>query len=327
MNIREIARLCGVSTATVSRVLNDNPNVKQQTREHVLNVMHREGYTPNAFARGLGLDTMRMIGILCTDISDLYYAKAVSLMESDLRSHGFDTLLCCTGHRLSDKKKYLELLLQKRVDAVVLVGSAFREAKDNSHIRQAAKQVPVVIINGFVSIPNVYCVLCDEKEAMRQNVCLLAERGHREILYVYDSMTYSGSQKLEGYKEGLSACGLECRPALMIKTDKDIDAAKAAVEDALRTNAGISAILTSEDLLAVGAQKAADALGQHLPLIGFNNSLYAQCATPALSSVDNLLHSLCPTATSLVIDLLAGKEAPQRIMMSAKLVERETFRR
>lgn len=326
MNIREIAHLCGVSTATVSRVLNDNPNVKEKTREHVLSVIKENGYTPNAFARGLGLDTMRMIGILCTDISDLYYAQAVSLVESDLRAHGFDTLLCCTGSQLSDKKKYLELLLQKRVDAMVLVGSAFREERDNSHIRQAAKQIPVIIINGLISIPNVYCILCDEKEAMKENVKFLFECDHREILYVYDSMTYSGSQKLEGYKEGLSCCGLEYRKDLLVKTEKDIDSAWRAVEEVLLREKGITAVLASEDLLAIGAQKAAGALGRELALIGFNNSPYAQCATPALTSVDNMLTSLCPTATSLLIDLLDGKDATERIVMSAKLVERETFR-
>ena len=76
--------------------------MRPQTRERVLSVMREEGYTPNAFARGLGLNTMQMVGLLCTDISDTFYAKAASLIESDLRRKGFDSLLCCTGDQLAD---------------------------------------------------------------------------------------------------------------------------------------------------------------------------------------------------------------------------------
>ena len=86
MNIYDVAKQCGVSIATVSRVLNENPNVNAQTRARVLEVIRELGYTPNVFARGLGLNSMKMIGIMCTDVSDPYYAKAVSLTEQLLRA-------------------------------------------------------------------------------------------------------------------------------------------------------------------------------------------------------------------------------------------------
>ena len=111
MNIRDIARKSGVSIATVSRVLNGSPHVRETTRQRILAVMEREGYTPNAFARGLGLNTMKMVGILCTDVSDLYYARAVSLAEKQLRARGFDTLLVCTGDSLARQKQALAGLL------------------------------------------------------------------------------------------------------------------------------------------------------------------------------------------------------------------------
>ena len=112
MNIYDVAKQCGVSIATVSRVLNENPNVNAQTRARVLEVIRELGYTPNVFARGLGLNSMKMIGIMCTDVSDPYYAKAVSLTEQLLRARGFGTLLCCTGHAHGGKRQALALLLE-----------------------------------------------------------------------------------------------------------------------------------------------------------------------------------------------------------------------
>lgn len=326
MNIREIAHFCGVSTATISRVLNNSPDVKEKTRAHVLSVMAEHGYTPNAFARGLGLNSMRAIGILCTDIDDLYYAKAVSILEALLRERGYETMLSCTGADLEDKKRALLRLLDKRVDALILVGSAFRESRDNSHILHAAGRVPVVIINGLIEAPNVYCVLCNEKEAMEKNVRLLAEQGCANIAYVYDTLTYSGGQKLEGYRAGLAACGIEERREWELRTEKNISSVRAAVRGLLERHSEITAVLASEDLLAVGTQKAMADVGRILPIIGFNNSRYAACATPELTSVDNMLETLCPTAVNLLGDLLAGQKAPQKIMVSATLVERETFR-
>ena len=105
MNIYDVSERAGVSIATVSRVLNGNPNVSERTRKKVLAVMDELGYTPNVFARGLGLDTMQTIGIMCSDSSDPYLAEAIYYLERELRSHNYDSILCCTGYDLDVKQK------------------------------------------------------------------------------------------------------------------------------------------------------------------------------------------------------------------------------
>lgn len=326
MNIYDIASQCGVSIATVSRVLNGSRNVSDKTRDRILKTMKQEGYTPNAFARGLGLDTMGMIGILCTDVSDTFYAKAVSLVEGLLRRNGFNAMLCCTGDSLEDKKACLKLLLAKHVDAVVLIGSAFKEAEDNTHIGEAAAQAPVIVINGLVELPGVYCVLCDERAAVRENVKRLHRSGCGGILYLYNTLTYSGCEKIAGYKEGLEACGIPFREDFLVRVEKSVSAASAAAEKLLARGAEFSAVMASEDLLAVGAQKALEKAGKTMPIIGFNNSVLAECASPTLTSVDNMLDTLCPTAVRMLGELLNGGSVPQKIVISSKLIERETFR-
>ena len=168
MNIYDVSQKAGVSIATVSRVLNGNPNVSEATRQKVLNVMREIGYTPNVFARGLGLNTMHTIGIMCADSSDPFLANAVYYLEQNLRKNGYDSFLCCTGYDLVTKQKYLQLLLSKRVDAVILVGSSFIETakKDNAYLVEAAETIPVMVINGYISHPNIFCTLCDDYQAV-----------------------------------------------------------------------------------------------------------------------------------------------------------------
>ncbi len=325
LNIYDIARQAGVSIATVSRVLNGNKNVSKRTRDTVLQVMQSAGFTPNSFARGLGLGSMRMVGILCTDVADLYYATAVSSLERLLHEKGLNALLCCTGNKLEDKKDAIGMLLSKNVDAMILVGSAFKEQNDNSHIEQAASQVPVIIVNGLIECDNTYCVLCEESDAMRDNVVKLYAKGCRNILYVYDVKTYSGTQKLEGYYLGHTACGMPINEKLILQTQKNLNVVAGWVTDILASGQAVDAVLASEDVLAIGAMKAFAGQHAHIPVIGFNNSLLAQCASPALTSVDNMVETLCAIAVNALQALMEGKTPPLRVKIAARLVERETF--
>ena len=115
LTIYDISDKAGVSIATVSRVLNGSDNVRPSTRKKVMDVIDRYGYRPNAFARGLGLNTMRTVGLLCADSSDIFLAKAVYHIEQSLRESGYHSILCCTGYALEGKRASLELLLEQNL--------------------------------------------------------------------------------------------------------------------------------------------------------------------------------------------------------------------
>lgn len=325
-NIYDIAEMAGVSIATVSRVLSGGQNVSARTEEKVLSVMKALHYTPNAFARGLCLGSMGMVGVLCTDVSDLYYARAVSILERLLRQKGLDALLCCTGGKLEDKKKSLSLLLHKHVDAAILIGSAFKEQEDNSHIEAAARAVPVIVINGLIECENTYCVLCDEEGAMFEAVSALCRHGCKKVLYLYDQPTFSGTQKLAGYYRALREQGIEPEEGLIIQADKSLEEVHARVEQLLSSGAEIDGVAASEDLLAIGAMQQLHRHGLRPPVIGFNNSAFSEIVSPALSSVDNMVETLCTTAFGILCDVLEGRSAPRKVILSAQLIERETFR-
>lgn len=330
MNIYDVSEHAGVSIATVSRVLNGNPNVSEKTREKVLNVMDELGYTPNVFARGLGLDTMRTIGIMCSDSSDPYLAGAIYYLERGLRSHNYDAILCCTGYDLEAKQKYFELLRSKRVDAIILAGSKFVEmrARDNAYILDSAPDLPIMLVNGYLEGENIYSTVCDDRSAVYDAVSQLIASGHKRILYLYTSVSYSGMNKLEGYKAALKSKGLSVEEGMIHQCPKNLEAARDLLLTLHRQGLSFDAVMTSDDSLAVGAVKYAHALGLSIPdelsIVGYNNSLLALCTDPEITSVDSKVEALCTTTINTLMGVFSGVNVPSRTTIAADLIKRKT---
>lgn len=330
MNIYDVSRKAGVSIATVSRVINGNDNVSASTRQRVLDVMEEIGYTPNVFARGLGLNTMNTIGIMCADSSDPFLANAVYYLEQGLRKNGYDSFLCCTGYDLATKQKYLQLLLSKRVDAIILVGSSFLETskKDNAYITSAAETVPVMLMNGYLSHPHIYCTLCDDYQAVYDVVSRLTDSGRKKILYLYTSKSYSGLQKLNGYKESIVSNGLSLREELMICCPNDIGQTQKLLAASYERGLRFDAVVASEDQLAVAAVKFAKHQGLRIPeelsIVGYNNSILSGCTDPEITTIDNHVDSLSATTVSTLMRVLAGNDVPNKTTLSNDLIVRET---
>lgn len=171
MTIYDISEKAGVSIATVSRVLNGSNKVSEKTRQKILSIMVECDYTPNTFARGLGSNTMNTIGILCTVSSAAHTANLIYSIEQRLHDNQYDTLIYFTGSDLESRQKYLNLLLSKKVSAVILAGSDFAppKSKEDNYIKEAEKTVPVVLLDSDTD------ALCDELISVIKNVPLLSQ--------------------------------------------------------------------------------------------------------------------------------------------------------
>lgn len=150
--------------------------------------MEENDYTPNVFARGLGLGTMKTVGIICPDISDSYMSKAVSYLEGRLHEYGYDCILGCSGFKQKEKENYVNLLLSKKIDTLVLVGSTYagngKDEDDTDYIREAAEQTPIFIINGRVCGKNIYCACADDYHATYEVTKAMIRRGRERILFI-----------------------------------------------------------------------------------------------------------------------------------------------
>ena len=332
MNIYDIAKLANVSIATVSRVVNNSPKVSEKTKEKVLAVMNEHEYTPNAFARGLGLGSMKTIGILCPDIADIYMAKAISYLERDLHDYGYDCILGCSGFKQQEKESHVKLLLSKKIDTLVLIGSTYagsgRDDSETDYIREAAGQTPVFMINAKVNGDNIYCTYADDFQATYEVTKAFLRRGKEKILFMYDSESFSARQKLAGYEAALQDAGYPIRGDLKFKTKNDIEYTKNMLLEYNKT-LDFDSVLAVEDGIAIGAIKYAKIKALSIPedmaITGYNNSILALSSEPELTSVDSKLEIMCKKTVERMISLLENDmQIEKNICVPCEIIRRCT---
>ncbi|MDO4345190.1 MAG: LacI family DNA-binding transcriptional regulator [Eubacteriales bacterium] len=330
MNIYDISKKAGVSIATVSRVMNGSTNVSEKTRKKILDVIAENDYTPNAFARGLGLNTMKTIGFLCADSSDQFFFRAVYHLERALRANHYDAILSCTGMDLETRREYLKMLLAKKVDAVILVGSSFIEEvyERNQYIFDAAAEVPVIILNGYLDAPNVYCVLCDDTEIVEHTASVFLDSGRRDLLFLYRADSYSGKKKLTGFKNAFSSRDIPLDPQRILLFQGSIAETKQRLLSLADSGLRFDTVIAGDDELAIGALKYAKERRLEVPsefsVVGYNNSSLGVCCEPELTTIDNQLEFCCNHAVTVLMSVLDGKTAPGKTLLSARILQRGT---
>ena len=294
MTIYDISKKAGVSIATVSRVLNGSDKVRPSTKKKVMDIIEKYDYTPNAFARGMGLHSLQTIGILCADSSDLFLAKAVYYLEQELQANGYESLLCCTGYNLELKQNYLNLILSKKVDGIILVGSNFigTTEDENQYIKDVSTQVPIMLLNASFDYPNVYSTLCDDYTTMFEATESMLDSGIADPVYIYNSISYSGRKKINGFKDALKKHGISDIENRIHKYDGDSQQFNEIADD--------------------------------LSIIGYNNSMLTTCCIPELTSVDNRLETQTHQLVQTLVGVLSGEEMPKKSIFSGKLIKRGT---
>lgn len=341
MNIYDISKVAGVSIASVSRVINGAENVSEKTRKKVLDVIDQYGYTPNAYARGLGRGSMKTIGIMCSDSTDIYLASAINYLETELRSHGYNSILCCTGYDLENKKASFELLKSRQVDAFILAGSKYVESdpEDNAYILEGSQEHPVMVLNGYLAGDHIYCTLCDDKGGMKDAIRQLHKSGAHKYVYVYSSLSYSGRQKIEGIREGARELGIPESDVRILQGVKTFDSIAALLKEEYEKEP-FDAVIGSSDTSGVGAVKFAHHAGLRIPediqIISWNDSKLALASTPELTSVHAMLKELCQQSCETLMNLLnppqdedgnpIPTEIPHKTIIRTHLVKRETTR-
>jgi len=221
------------------------------------------------------------------------------------------------------------------VDSIILVGSNFiaPTGLENEYINEAASHVPIMLLNASYNCPNVYSTLCDDRASMYEAASALIRSGISDLIYLYDSDSYSGLKKLRGFQDALKENGISHSPENIYFYDGKRDSiTDIAVFLERISDSGIEfhGILASEDSLAIGGVKYAQRRGLRIPedlsVIGYNNSILTTCCTPELTSVDNCLETMTHQLVQTLLFVLAGREMPKKVVFSGKLIERSTTR-
>ena len=328
MTIYDIAKEAGVSASSVSRVINNKPGVNAETRQRIMKLMEKYSYSPNAIARGLVSQSSKTIGIMVADIRNIHHTDGAYYIEREMVAMGYCCIILNTGNNEKEKVKAILTLQRRRVEGVVMMGSIFQSEPVREAIALHLANVPVVMVNGWLNLPNVYGILSDEQGGVEQCVQLLASKGRSRIAFVCDvPRTPSNSVKEKGFINQMRQAGVDAEK-WMYETENALEGGREATLRILEAHPDVDGIIYAVDLLAVGGLQALASKHISVPddvaVIGINNSAYAEICTPRLTSLDNKRLDSSVLAARTLQDCLAGKTTTKRIMLLPDLVERDT---
>lgn len=325
MNIYDISRQSGVSIATVSRVINNSGYVSEKTRAKVMKVIEQNNYSPNAFARGMANSTMSTIGILCSDAGDLYQAQCIHFLEPLLKKEKFAAIVSCTGYNGESQEKDLQMLLERNVDALILIGSHFisEDPKKNEYIVRAARRIPVCLLNGYLEADNVFCILHDDRDAQHKLASHVLEKGARAPVFLFRQDSHSTKKKRQGC---LQACMQHDIPFREQQVSESFDEMLNVIEDLLAGTQPCDALIAVDDEIAVAALKSCARHGLKVPedvqVTGFNDSVLAQACSPELTSFDNRVEFMCRSGMMAIMQALNNHDYPFKTIYNGKLIVR-----
>lgn len=286
ITIYDVAREAKVSMATVSRVVNNNPNVKEATRLKVKEVIKRLNYTPNAVARGLASKKTTTIGIVLPDIADLSSSEAVSGIESVANMYKYNIILANSCHDKEKEKEIFNSFLSKQVDGILYLGHSMSES---SKVYLENIDIPVVLSGNIGIDEDFYSINIDYKKASYEVVKEFLEKGIKNIALVISSYDSQKAQRIiSGYKKALKEFNREFDPHLIIdgyKTYKEsehvylkgIKASNAEVVITMFDEVALSILHQTQDLKIK--------VPQELEIISFENTKLLDMTRPKISSV------------------------------------------
>lgn len=327
-NIYDIAKEANVSSATVSRVLNNKASVSPRTRQKVEEVIRRMNYQPNGLARGLVSKRTPTVGILTIDIRIPHYASTAFAMERELFKLGYSSILCNTGGGLDNNIEYLHMLVDKGVSGIMCIGSVFRDTFQDTSVLSEFHNIPFLFSNCVLQADNAYSVIIDEKSALNACVAHLVQKGNLDILYVKDAETFSGRKKAEGFLSAMTLAGLKSEDSLVFNTRRGISGGKDVVMRILESGQRFSAIIFGDDATAVGGMKELQRRGYKVPedvaIVGFNNSVASISCTPTLTTVDNKTDTMGSFCVKLFQTVLEGGQLTKLLSVTPELIIRDS---
>ena len=330
MNIKQIAKAAGVSVATVSRVMNHPENVAPKTRDKILKIMEEEEYKPNWFAQGLNFNKTKTIGLVIPHMLNTMYMEIAKGVEDVAQQKGYITFMCNVEKDQELEKNYIEQLLTRRVDGIILMFSSL----DEKFIRSVEEQdVPVVLIGEDKCAEDFNTVKVDCRLGAESIVSHLIENGHESIGILYGNDPKQESlDMLEGYKNILKKKGIRISDEYIKSVENTIEGGYLGAKKMMADGAP-KAIFTTSDEIAYGAMDAIKDNNLRVPddiaVAGFGNARMSNLVEPKLSTVELPFHKMGVYGARLLFDLieteereneeLKTKEEPRKIILQTKL--------
>lgn len=327
--IIDVAKRAGVSVATVSRVVNGNYPVRQETRARVKEAITALKYVPNVQARELNTQHTSMIGVVVPSLYNMFFAKVFDGIEERARLDNYSLLLCCAKNDPQQEIDSIRSLVSRNVTGIIDVSPNTVNLREGFY-RTISQRCPLVFVNGYHQVDGVSYVSNDEAKGTLDALNYLEKLGHKKILFVRGKNSDSYTVKEEAYRNYMAAHH-QLVPDYIVNVGEGNSAD--TVRDTIARLMTVvaeeqpTAILCCNDLMAIGATRACKQLGLKVPddisVIGFDNTALSQIVDPPITTMDQNMNQLGSSAAELLINKIRGG-ANRRITLANKLVVRES---
>lgn len=326
VGIREVATLAGVSTGTVSRVLNDHPSVTKELRARVTGIIKDLGYMPDPSARSMRSKVSRLIGIVIPDLTNPFFSELVQSAEQAAANHGYNIIVMTSLDHAAKDADRIRQLTSRKVDGIILVPS------NDFHTIKLPKGLPIVVVDRLM--PGYSGIAADHRNGVRLGVEHLVRLGHRRIGFISGpGHSVPANDRLMGYLDALEQMDGGAKmagPPLIAEAAFDYESGRSAGNYLLARarNERPTAIFASSDQQAIGCMRAAHDLGIPIPaalsIMGFDGIPLASMTTPRLTTVKQPIQDVAAAAVAVLLNKQTAPELDNPILFACEVLNGET---
>jgi DNA-binding LacI/PurR family transcriptional regulator len=332
VTIKDVAKLAKVSPSTVSRVIADSKSISAPTKERVRKAMEELGYYPNMIARSLIKRSSHALGLILSRsaesaFSNPFFPEILRGISTVTQSHHYSLVLATAENYQEEAKQCLRMLMEKRVDGVILLAS---RVNDELIRKLAEEEYPFVVVGRAPGVGECLSVNNDNIQAGYLATRHLLNLGHRRIAFLNGPEEYTFCQdRFQGYCMALQEFGIAVDAAYVRNAENLQEDGYRLVSELLRIEEYPTALFVVDDLMAVGAYRAIKERQLSIPgdiaVVGFNDNLYSAFMEPPLTTVHIPIYQMGVTAAELIIRVLDGQEVNlDQHILSSELVVRES---
>jgi LacI family transcriptional regulator len=328
--IWDVAKKARVSKTTVSRVINNQGPVKEETRDRILEVMKALNYQPNYIARGMRTNKTHSIGIVVPDYANPFYAEMFRGIESVTRNAGYMSFMCNTDAEKTRELHFIKELLSRKIEGIIYCTYG-GDKETIEYLLSLSDKIPVIYMDPVILDKQVSFVLTDGYAATRDATHYLINKGRRKIAYIKGPRKYKVThERFAGYEKALEEAGIRVENCYMYEGDFSMQSGSEAARSFLQCDVPPQAVMAATDVMAIGALKYIKKTDKTIPddinIIGFDNIALTELVDPSLTTIAQPIFELGKTAAELLLEQIANipNYSHKKIFMEGRLIERES---
>ncbi|SHE90581.1 LacI family DNA-binding transcriptional regulator [Clostridium fallax] len=335
MNIKDVAKIAKVGVSTVSRVINNHPDVKEETREKVLKIIKEVNYIPNNSARILKKHNTNNIGILLKGVFNPFFSEMLKIISGKIEKAGYTMILRHYDHTTSqDVDTVAAFAKEKRLQGIICLGGNFLNINENSF---DDINIPIVLTSANIISENigskVSFIGIDNEKAAFEATEYLIRNGHKNIALILGTSddVGVGNLRLKGYKKALIKNNIPFKKELILYGGYECKKSYSSVKKLLNNKKFFTAIFAISDLMAIGACKAVFdenlKVCRDISIIGFDGMEIGEFYEPSITTIKQPRDEMAKKSVDLLLKLIYGKENNKHLILNTNLVERDSCRK